>query len=85
MEHLSSNVHVVHTTAKQLISCRGKNEKVCEMFKNEKCTCTTCKTVGFLYQLCKFVTFMLPSSEDEWIVHGNIYSFVRRNSSGTSY
>ena len=36
MEHLSSYVHVVHTTAKQVIPRRGKNEDVCEMNKNEK-------------------------------------------------
>ena len=34
-EHLSSNVHVVHTTSKQLISCRGKNEK-CPKLKNAR-------------------------------------------------
>ena len=55
------------------------------MFKNEKCTCKACKTVVFYYQICKFVMFLLPSSREEWIVHENIYSFVRRNSSGTSY
>ena len=55
------------------------------MFKNEKCTCTACKTVVFDYQICKFLTFLLPSSRDEWIVHENINSFVRRNSSGTTY
>ena len=65
---------IEHTILKQLISCRGKNEKVCEMFKNEKCTCTACKTVVFHYQICKYVTFLLPSSRDEWIVHENSYS-----------
>ena len=53
--------------------------------KNQKCTCRACKTVVFHYQICKFVTFLLPSSRDEWIVYENIYSFVRRNSSGTSW
>ena len=53
--------------------------------KNEKCTCKACKTVIFHYQIWKFVTFLLPSSRNEWIVDENIYSFVRRNSSGTSY
>ena len=33
--HLSSYAHVVHTTAKQVISRRRKNEKV-KMSKNEK-------------------------------------------------
>ena len=46
------------------------------MFKNEKCTCTACKTIVFHHQICKFVTFLLPSSRDEWIVHENIYSFL---------
>ena len=60
--HLSSHAHVVHTAAKQVISRRGKNEKVCEMCKNEKCTCRACKTIVFHYQICKFMTFLLPSS-----------------------
>jgi len=34
--HLSLHAHVVHTAAKQVIWRRGKNEKVCEMSKNEK-------------------------------------------------
>ena len=33
IEHLSSYAYVVHTTAEQVISCRGKNENVCEMFE----------------------------------------------------
>ena len=37
---MSSYTHVVHTTAKQIISRRGKDENVYEMSKNEKCTCT---------------------------------------------
>ena len=63
IEHLSSYAHVVHTTAKQVISRRGKNENadVCEMSKNEKCTCKACKTIVFHCQICKFVTFLLPS------------------------
>ena len=31
IEHLSSYAHVVHTTAKKVISRRRKNEKVCKM------------------------------------------------------
>ena len=47
IEHLSSYAHVVHTTVKQVISRRGKNENVCEMSKTEKCTCKACKTICF--------------------------------------
>ena len=47
IDHLSSHAHVVHTAAKQVIWRRGKNEKVCEMSKNEKCTCRACKTIVF--------------------------------------
>ena len=38
IEHLSSYAHVVHTTEKQVISRRRKNENVYKMSKNEKCT-----------------------------------------------
>ena len=31
------------------------------MFKNEKCTCKACITVVAHCQICKFVTFLLPS------------------------
>ena len=55
--------HVVNTTAKQVISRRGKNENVWEMSTwNENCTCKACKTIVFHYQICKFVTFLLPLS-----------------------
>ena len=30
--------------------------------KNENCTCKACKTIVFHCQICKFVTFLLPSS-----------------------
>ena len=36
IEHLSSYAHVVHTTAKQVISRRRKNENVFKMSKDEK-------------------------------------------------
>ena len=37
IETLSPRDHVVDTlTAKQIISCRGKNENDCEMYKNRK-------------------------------------------------
>ena len=32
------------------------------MFKKEKCTCKACNTIVFHWQICKFVTFLLPSS-----------------------
>ena len=50
------------TSAKQVISRRRKNENVCEMSKNENCTCKACKSIVFHCQICKFVTFLLPSS-----------------------
>ena len=53
MENLSSSAHVVHTTAKQVISRRRKDENGYEMFKNEKCTS---KTTVFRCQICKFLT-----------------------------
>ena len=55
----SSYAHVVHTTAKQVISRHGKNENVCEKSKNEKCTCKACKAI--VCEICKFATFLLPS------------------------
>ena len=36
------------------------------MSKNEKCTCKACKTIVFHCQICKFVTFLLPSSS--WLL-----------------
>ena len=57
IEHLSSYAHVVHTTAKQVISRRRKNENVCEMSKDEKCTCKACKDTVFHCQICTFVGF----------------------------
>ena len=58
----SSCAHVVLTTAKQVISRRRKNENVCGMSKNEKCTCKAWKSIVFHCQICKFVTFLLPLS-----------------------
>ena len=46
----------------QVISCRGKNEKSSEMYKTENCACKACKSTVFHCQICKFVTFLLPSS-----------------------
>ena len=39
---LSSYADVVHTTVKQVISRRGKNQNVNELSKNENCTCKAC-------------------------------------------
>lgn len=40
-------------------SLRGKNENVCEMSKNEKCTCKTCESIVFFFlsnmQICDFL------------------------------
>ena len=47
IEHLSSYAHIVHTTAKQVISSRRKNESVYKMSKNEKCTYKACKSTVF--------------------------------------
>ena len=47
IEHLSSYAHVVHTTAKQIISRRRKNENVFKMSKDEICTCKACKNTVF--------------------------------------
>ena len=38
IENLWSSAHVVHLTAKQIISRRRKDENGCEMYKNEKYT-----------------------------------------------
>ena len=62
IEHSSSYAHVVHTTAKKVISRHRKNENVHKMSKNEKCTCKACKNTVFNCQICKFVGVLLPSS-----------------------
>ena len=59
IENLSSYAHVVHTTAN---SGHGKDENASEMHKNENCTCKVCKTIVSHCQICKFVTFLSPSS-----------------------
>ena len=73
IEHLSSYPHVVHTTAKQVISRRRKNENVFRMSKDEKCTCKACKNTVLHCQTCKFVGFLLPLSS--WLLmllNGNV-------------
>ena len=66
IEHLSSYAHVVHTTAKQVISRRRKTENVLKMSKDEKCKCKACRNTVFHCQICKFVRFLLPSSS--WLL-----------------
>ena len=66
IEHLSSYFHVVHTTAKQVVSPCRKNENVYKMSKIEKCTCKACKNAVFHCQTCKLVGFLLPSSS--WLL-----------------
>ena len=66
IEQLSSYANIVHTTAKQAISRRRKNENVYKMSKDQKCTCKACKNTVFHCQLCKFVGFLLPSSS--WLL-----------------
>ena len=66
IEHLSSFAHVVHTTAKQVISRRRKNENVFKMSKNEKCMCKACKSTVFRCQIGKFVGVLSPSSS--WLL-----------------
>ena len=63
---LSSYAHVVHTTAKQVISRRRMNEKFFKMTKDEKCTCKASKNTVFHCQICKFDGFLLPSSS--WLL-----------------
>ena len=47
IEHLPSYGHVVHTTAKQVISRRRKNEKVCEMSKMKTARAKRAKLLFF--------------------------------------
>ena len=65
-EHLSSYADVVHTTTKQVISRRRKNENVFKMSIDEICTCKACKNTVFHCQICNFVGFLLPSSS--WLL-----------------
>ena len=75
-EHWSSYAHVVHTTAKQIISRHRKNENVFKMSKDEKCTCKACKNTVFHCQIWKFVGFLLPSSS--WLLELPIKSKIKR-------
>ena len=72
IEHLSSYAHVVHTTAKQVISCRRKNENVCKMSKNGKCTCKACEYCFWLsnMQICGvFVAVVVVIALSSLLLH----------------
>ena len=60
-ENLSSSTDVLNKTSNLAMSrcCFADNSK--EMDKNEKRTCRACKAIVFSHQICKFVTFSLPS------------------------
>ena len=75
IEHLPSYIHVVHSTAKQVISRRKKNENVFKMSKDEKCTYKACKNTVCHCQICKFVGFLLPSSS--WLLKLPIREFKK--------
>ena len=84
IEHLSSYADIVHTTAKQVISRRRKNENVFKdkMSKDEICMCKACKNTVCHCQVCKFMGFLLPSSS--WLLKLPIaetksYIFRRRS------
>ena len=63
IKHLSSYAHVVHTTAKQVISRRRKNENVLKMSKDEKKHVQSVQKYCFSLsnmQICKvFVTVVV--------------------------
>ena len=61
IEHLSSYVHVVHTTTKQVISRRRKNENVCEMSKMKTARAKRAKLLLFICQIYKFMTFLFSA------------------------
>ena len=54
IEHLSSYGHVVHATAKQVISRSRKNENVCEMSKMKTARAKRAKLLFFIvkYAIC---------------------------------
>ena len=56
--------HVVHTTAKKVISRHWKNENVFKMWKDEKCK--ACTNNVFHCPICKFVGFLLTLSS--WLL-----------------
>ena len=66
-EHLLSDAQVVHTTAKQLISRRRKNENVrakCQNMKNARAM--RAKILFFIVKYANLWGFVLPSSS--WLL-----------------
>ena len=63
IEHLSSYADVVHTTAKQVISRRRKNENVFKMSKDEKCTYKRAKIPLFIVKYANLWGFCCLSSQ----------------------
>ena len=61
IEHSSSYAHVVHTTAKKVISRHRKN--VFKMSKDEKCTCKACKNAVFHCQIVHMLHSLGPREE----------------------
>ena len=64
IEHLSSYVHVVHTSAKQVISRHRKNEGVFNMSKEEKCTCKACNNTVLLPSPSWLLSSLVGSDDD---------------------
>ena len=60
-ENLSTGADVLHNTSTLVISRCSFADDGKEMDKNEKRTCRACKAIVFAHQICKFVTFSLPS------------------------
>ena len=57
---MSSYAHVVHTTTKQVISRRRRNENVCEMSKMKNARAKSVKLLFVYCQIFKFLTFLVP-------------------------
>ena len=53
-------------TSSTQVQNKSIHENVYLTPENEKCTCEACKIVVFHCQICKFVTFLLPSSS--WLL-----------------
>ena len=88
-ENLWSSADVVHTTAKQVIARRRKDENSYGMYKNGKRTCKACKTTVCYCLICKFLTFVvalaykLPSVLEWRFCHRACMLRVPRNSLAT--
>ena len=60
MEHLSSFAHVVHTTAKQILSRRRKNENVFKMSKDENGRALRAKILFFIVKYANLWGLCFP-------------------------